>query len=226
MSGSIRQKPPGGDLPRAGVIWTPLSGVSIKALYGQVFRAPSLDENLLMHPGLRGSLNLLPEKVENIDLGISFQGNRVQAGVDYFDSRQADSVVTIYGTPCFTPILGKLRLTGGDRSEILFSKGLLCPGIDALSEQFGRECERKFDPTSDSEVGLQGRLELRGDTRADRKPFRSLRSNHHQLRAVRQPDASERIVPPANVLEASIVSSNQSGTHRSCLSRARQSRNR
>jgi outer membrane receptor protein involved in Fe transport len=82
-------------VPRAGVIWNVAPWVNFKALYGQAFRAPSLDENLLDHPGLGGNPNLRPEKVGTFDLGIALQGRHFQAGVDYFHSKQTESITSV-----------------------------------------------------------------------------------------------------------------------------------
>lgn len=99
-------------VPRGGVVYTPTAWASIKALYGQAFRAPSLDESLLNRPGVVGNPNLLPEKVGTFDLGVSFQGNRFQGGVDYFHSKQSDSIVTVAGTPARYVNLGEVTFDG------------------------------------------------------------------------------------------------------------------
>ncbi len=41
-------------VPRGGVIWSPATRWNVKALYGQAFRAPSINETSLNHPGLQG----------------------------------------------------------------------------------------------------------------------------------------------------------------------------
>ena len=79
-------------VPRAGLIWTPIAHVDVKALYGQAFRAPSINETLLNHPGLAGNPNLVPEKVGTFDLGVNYQQERAQGGVDFFRSRQTNSI--------------------------------------------------------------------------------------------------------------------------------------
>ncbi len=99
-------------VPRGGVIWTPAPWVSVKALYGQAFRAPALDETLLKHPGLRGNPNLLPEKVATTDLGLSFQKNRIEGGVDYFHSRQTNSILSVNGNPSFFANSGPVTFDG------------------------------------------------------------------------------------------------------------------
>jgi outer membrane receptor protein involved in Fe transport len=79
-------------VPRAGILWDPAAHFTIKALYGGAFRAPSLDETGLTHPGLNGDPNLVPEKVGTLDLQASYQNNRAQASVDYFHSRETQLI--------------------------------------------------------------------------------------------------------------------------------------
>jgi len=81
-------------VPRGGVVWSPTSRTSVKALYSEAFRAPALDEILLNNPGLGGNPNLLPEKVATFDLGVYFDGTRTQFGIDYFHSKFTDNIVT------------------------------------------------------------------------------------------------------------------------------------
>jgi len=86
-------------VPRAGVIWTPAARVNVKALYGKAFRAPSINETTLNHPGLVGNPNLLPEEVGTFDFELSYQGNRLQASGNYFNSRHTDSIVVDTSLP-------------------------------------------------------------------------------------------------------------------------------
>jgi outer membrane receptor protein involved in Fe transport len=79
-------------VPRAGMIWSPADRWNVKALYGQAFRAPSINETTLMHPGLRGSADLRPENVATFDLELSYHGDRVQGSANYFRSRHTDSI--------------------------------------------------------------------------------------------------------------------------------------
>jgi outer membrane receptor protein involved in Fe transport len=79
-------------VPRGGILWNPAAHWSLKALYGGAFRAPSLDESGLTHPGLRGNPNLVPEKVGTLDLQVSYQNNRVAVSADYFHSRETQLI--------------------------------------------------------------------------------------------------------------------------------------
>jgi outer membrane receptor for ferrienterochelin and colicins len=80
-------------VPRGGVIWSPSKRVSVKGLFAKAFRAPSINETGLNHPGLEGTPGLKPEKVGTFDLQLAYQGNRFQAAVSYFVSKQTDSIV-------------------------------------------------------------------------------------------------------------------------------------
>jgi len=74
-------------VPRGGIIWNPSAHVTLKALYGGAFRAPSLDETLLNSP-LKGNPNLVSETVGTVDIQASYQNNRTQLAIAYFRSRQ------------------------------------------------------------------------------------------------------------------------------------------
>ena len=80
-------------VPRGGLLWNPSNHITAKLLYGGAYNAPSLDETLLNHPGLKGNPNLTPEKVGTLDAQISYQTNRLQISVDYFNSRQIDLII-------------------------------------------------------------------------------------------------------------------------------------
>jgi iron complex outermembrane receptor protein len=67
--------------------------LTVKALYGGAFRAPSLDETGLNHPGLKGNPALVPEKIGTLDLLVSYQGNRAQWSAGYFHSRQTQRII-------------------------------------------------------------------------------------------------------------------------------------
>lgn len=84
---------PANAVPRGGVLWNPTGRLTFKALYGGAFNAPSLDETLLNHPGLKGNPNLVPERVGTFDAQMSYQSSRFQASVDYFHSRQTDLII-------------------------------------------------------------------------------------------------------------------------------------
>ncbi len=80
-------------VPRAGIVWNPTAHVGVKALYSGAFRAPSINETMLNHPGLAGNPDLRPEKVGTLDLSLSYEANRFQGALTYFHSRQTDSIV-------------------------------------------------------------------------------------------------------------------------------------
>jgi outer membrane receptor protein involved in Fe transport len=82
-------------VPRGGILWNLSPNVTLKALYGGAFRAPSLDETLLNSP-LKGNPSLVPETVGTLDIQASYQSNRAQVAVAYFHSRQ-DKVIFLVG---------------------------------------------------------------------------------------------------------------------------------
>jgi outer membrane receptor for ferrienterochelin and colicins len=79
--------------PRVGVIISPIARLNFKLLYAQAFRAPSLNENYMDAATLQGNNNLEPEKVHNIDLGINYMGEKLQAGLNGFYMIQKNIIV-------------------------------------------------------------------------------------------------------------------------------------
>jgi iron complex outermembrane receptor protein len=111
------------------VIWTPTSWSSVKALYGQAFRAPALDENLLNRPGIVGNPNLLPEKVATFNLGFGVQGKRAEGEVDYFHSKQTNSIVSVAGSPARYENLGEITFDGMEaEAKYYFQKDFFVQG--------------------------------------------------------------------------------------------------
>jgi outer membrane receptor for ferrienterochelin and colicins len=116
-------------VPRAGIVWTPRKWASFKVLYGQAFRAPSLDENLLNRPGVVGNPNLLPEKVATIDVGFVVQSGRYEGDIDYFNSKQTDSIVAVLGSPARYVNLGELTFNGVElEGKYYFQKNFFAQG--------------------------------------------------------------------------------------------------
>ena len=81
-------------VPRAGAIWYPLEKISLKALYGEAYRAPSVNELGVNHPGLKGNPDLKPEKVGTIDIGVNYNADNFQTGLNYFRSKQNDIIAS------------------------------------------------------------------------------------------------------------------------------------
>ncbi len=117
-------------VPRAGAVWSPSSWASVKALYSQAFRAPSLDENLLNNPGLGGNPNLKPETVATFDLGVYFESNRAQAGIDFFHSTFNNNIVDLPGpTRAVYFNLGQLTFNGFEiEGKYYFHKNFFLQG--------------------------------------------------------------------------------------------------
>jgi outer membrane receptor for ferrienterochelin and colicins len=78
--------------PRAGLIFEPAKRVTLKALYSQAFRAPSLNELGIYHPAIRGNPNLKPEKVNTFDVGISYSGDKAYLQASAFHSKMTNII--------------------------------------------------------------------------------------------------------------------------------------
>ncbi len=79
-------------VPRLGVIWNVMDRFNVKALYSQAFRAPSINELTIDFPQMQGNPDLTPETVSTIDLGVNYQGEKGQAGINFFYSDMKDLI--------------------------------------------------------------------------------------------------------------------------------------
>jgi outer membrane receptor protein involved in Fe transport len=89
-------------VPRAGLVWNPATHLNVKVLWGQAFRAPAINETVIVHPALIGNPLLKPEKVDSFDLAMTYQSDRFEGGVSYFRNRETNSIVLVGTAPPFT----------------------------------------------------------------------------------------------------------------------------
>jgi outer membrane receptor for ferrienterochelin and colicin len=110
-------------VPRAGVIWKPAPHYTVKALYSEAFRAPSITETKMDYipppaiggPSLIGNLNLKAEHVATSDLELLYGNNRVEAEVNYFYSTQTNDIVEGNVTTAGQYVnLGQATFQGGE----------------------------------------------------------------------------------------------------------------
>ena len=143
-------------VPRIGVIWSPAPHFSVKALYSEAFRAPSINETHLHYvpppwlggPSLKGNLNLTPEKVATVDLGLTYQGNRFQTGVDYFHSTHtADIIVVGFTTAGRYVNSGKIAFQGVElEGKYYFQKNFFLTGSSLYQTNEGNADNTNITP--------------------------------------------------------------------------------
>ncbi len=84
-------------VPRAGLIWYPVDRFSVKALYSQAFRAPSINEvNMNLTGIILGNKSLRPEDVSTIDLSFGYQGEQTQLALNLFRSEMTNIIQLAY----------------------------------------------------------------------------------------------------------------------------------
>ena len=151
-------------VPRAGIIWNPASRVNVRALYSKAFRAPSINETRLQHPnGLRGNLNLRPEKVGTVDVGVGYQGNSLQVGVNYFRSEQTDSIVVDSSTGVrLYANLGQATFHGVElEGKYYFKKNLLLLG--SLLYQANEDAKGNKNVTPIANTGVKAGISYQAE---------------------------------------------------------------
>ncbi len=83
----------GGDLvPRLGAVYYLTDAISIKTLYAQAFRAPSLDERSVSDPRLVGNPDLDAEEVNTFDFSVTHLGEQIQSSLTYYYTKQNDLI--------------------------------------------------------------------------------------------------------------------------------------
>lgn len=82
--------------PRMGLVYSPLAGLDLKALYGEAFRAPNFEELYNRNNGgVLGDDNLDPEKLRTAEFGLEygFLEEKIRFGANYFYSEIEDLIV-------------------------------------------------------------------------------------------------------------------------------------
>jgi outer membrane receptor protein involved in Fe transport len=115
-------------VPRAGVIWYPIPRINVKALYSSAFRAPSICELYSKIGDKIGAPDLNPEKVTTLDLGVSYQGEQSQFGVNVFHSKMTDIITTTLDMPTDN---SSASIYGNN--DIITFKGIECNGAYYLN---------------------------------------------------------------------------------------------
>ncbi len=84
--------------PRIGLVWDFMDDFTLKLLYGQAFRAPSLKElYLISNPTLLGNPDLQPETIRTYEVGLGHKFNkRIVANVNYFFNVIRDEIVMVF----------------------------------------------------------------------------------------------------------------------------------
>ncbi|NLL14884.1 MAG: TonB-dependent receptor [Fibrobacter sp.] len=90
-------------VPRVGLIVDPLEFLNFKLLYSQAFRAPFLHEMFVTHPQMHGSRNLVPEKVNTVDIGANLKLKNMQGGINGFYSKQKSIIIQDRSDPTAVP---------------------------------------------------------------------------------------------------------------------------
>lgn len=86
--------------PRVAIVWAADHDLTIKALYGSAFRAPSFNEQFLQNnPSTIGNPNLEPEEIDTYELSVNYQFNYNTKLAINFYSFEADKLITRVAIP-------------------------------------------------------------------------------------------------------------------------------
>lgn len=86
--------------PRVAVVWAADHDLTVKALYGSAFRAPSFNDQFLQNnPSAVGNPNLEPEEIDTFEIGLNYQINFNTKLALNFYSFEADSLIVRVAVP-------------------------------------------------------------------------------------------------------------------------------
>ena len=98
--------------PRFAAIWSPISSLDIKAMYGHAFRAPNFVELYSSNnPAVQGNPNIRPETVDTFELGGSFHEGIWRLDSDFYYSRYKSQITRLATSP-LTVNIGRTNLRG------------------------------------------------------------------------------------------------------------------
>jgi len=86
--------------PRVAIVWAADHDITIKALYGSAFRAPSFNDQFLQNnPAAIGNPNLKPEDIDTFEIGLNYQINFNTKLALNFYSYEADDLIVRVSVP-------------------------------------------------------------------------------------------------------------------------------
>ena len=136
-------------VPRAGAIWYPFEQISVKALYGEAYRAPSINELGVNHPGLKGNPDLKPEKTGTIDIGVNYNTDNFQAGLNYFRSKQKNIIASAGLAPKIYQNLKEITYQGAEfEGKYYLSTAFYLTGSMLYQTNEDSSRKKNFVPTS------------------------------------------------------------------------------
>lgn len=134
--------------PRAGAIWEITQELSLKALWSNAYRAPSINELSLDGSTIKGNSDLASENIETYDLALSFNGRNFYSSANIFYSKMTGiikAVPTSTIIPGFGPMLkyqnaDDIRIMGsGIEAKGYVTKAWLLSGSANYQEAFNED---------------------------------------------------------------------------------------
>lgn len=154
-------------VPRGGIILNPIPRLNIKALYGQAYRAPSINELKLREIDLWGNPKLRPEKVQTVDAGVAYLGEKVNLGANYFFTLQKDIIMvdqtpSRFDAPAEYANLGRVQFQGVElEGKYYILRSLYLTG--SFLYFFNKDNEDETNVTPIANLGAKGGLSYMDD---------------------------------------------------------------
>lgn len=134
--------------PRVALVWEAAHDVTVKALYGSAFRAPSFNDQFSQNnPSTLGNRNLRPEEIDTFELGFNYQINfnsQLAINLYQYDAEDLIARAPVAGTT--TSQSQNLLSLEGTGAEFEFSW---------RSDDFELESNFSYQRTEDADTGQQ-----------------------------------------------------------------------
>lgn len=122
--------------PKLGIVYALAPSQSIRATYGQGFRAPFFGELYLTTPGFVGNPDLRPERSETFSAGYTYAASGLQLSADYFRAHVKDGITFDLSRLPFT--YGNLRRYTSQGTNIGVSVSLPYGFVPSFSYSYVR----------------------------------------------------------------------------------------
>lgn len=113
--------------PRAGAIWEINRKISLKALWSNAYRAPSINELSLDAATIKGNGDLAAENIQTYDLALSYSGNNIYSSGNIFYSKMSD-IIKALPTSTIVPGFGPLLKYRNADNILIMGAGLEAKG--------------------------------------------------------------------------------------------------
>lgn len=151
IAGAQLNKPDVGDMdivPRVGAIINITKNLGFKTLYASAFRSPWPIEQFLSNPNIVGNPNLIPEKINTLDVQLFYASKKAEGSITFFNSVFTNSVTRGILDSVLTYInQGELNMNGFElEGKVTVSSNIFITGSATIQNNVNEETVAVYIP--------------------------------------------------------------------------------